>query len=241
MASAKLPYPGPVVSRDDARASGLKRYFTGEPCSSGHLAERKTVNCRCLECHREKQAQWYKTPDYRATYLTWAAANRERLLAKGAAYRDANRDKIMAYNAAYRQANRDRIAAYNLAAYLANREVFLARCAASRAKRPGYHKDWCARNKPAVAAHRHRRRARRKAAGGSFTGADVAFLLAKQRWRCVYCRTGLRRGYHVDHRVPLAGGGSNDKSNIQVLCPRCNTRKRATDPIEFAQRLGLLL
>lgn len=34
---------------------------------------------------------------------------------------------------------------------------------------------------------------------------------------------------NYDHIVPLASGGLNDASNIQLLCRECNSRKRAAD------------
>jgi hypothetical protein len=34
---------------------------------------------------------------------------------------------------------------------------------------------------------------------------------------------------------------TNDKYNLQLLCAPCNLSKRAKDPIEFNQSLGLLL
>ena len=42
-----------VISRADARAAGLKRYFTGEPCRNGHVAERMVVSYLCIACHKE--------------------------------------------------------------------------------------------------------------------------------------------------------------------------------------------
>ncbi len=39
-----------VISRADAMALGLKRYFTGEPCKRGHVAARLVNDCGCVEC-----------------------------------------------------------------------------------------------------------------------------------------------------------------------------------------------
>lgn len=41
-----------IISRKEARALGLKRYFTGKPCSRGHYRERTTSTGNCLECSR---------------------------------------------------------------------------------------------------------------------------------------------------------------------------------------------
>jgi len=41
-----------VISRAEAKAKGLKRYFTGKPCKHGHVAERVVVNATCVECER---------------------------------------------------------------------------------------------------------------------------------------------------------------------------------------------
>jgi 5-methylcytosine-specific restriction endonuclease McrA len=36
-----------------------------------------------------------------------------------------------------------------------------------------------------------------------------------------------RPGHHVDHIVPVACGGSDHPSNVQVLCEDCNLAKAA--------------
>lgn len=39
-----------VISRYDAETYGLKKFFTGEPCSHGHKAERWVSSGCCVEC-----------------------------------------------------------------------------------------------------------------------------------------------------------------------------------------------
>lgn len=48
------------ISRADARALGLLRYFTGEACSKGHVAERSTSNHRCVTCRKNDAVAWRK-------------------------------------------------------------------------------------------------------------------------------------------------------------------------------------
>lgn len=85
------------------------------------------------------------------------------------------------------------------------------------------------------------RRARLMGAGGSFTEDQIKDLFAKQRGRCACCRHPLKTGFHRDHRTPLSRGGSNDISNIELLCGPCNLRKNAKDEIAWAQENGRLL
>jgi hypothetical protein len=63
--------PSRIICRDEARALGLKRYFTGAPCKRGHVAERYVSSCRCMECDR-------------VLALEWRVANLEKAREKGA-------------------------------------------------------------------------------------------------------------------------------------------------------------
>ncbi len=86
-----------------------------------------------------------------------------------------------------------------------------------------------------------KRKARKLLAGGSFNKRDIDFLLKSQKNRCISCPESLKRGYHIDHIIPLSKGGSNDRKNIQLLCQPCNNQKYNKDPVAFMQQKGFLL
>ena len=52
-------------SRAEAKATGAKHYFTGEPCKHGHVAPRKTKGA-CIECIK---VEWEKANVTRAEYF----------------------------------------------------------------------------------------------------------------------------------------------------------------------------
>jgi hypothetical protein len=82
----------------------------------------------------------------------------------------------------------------------------------------------------------HRRRTR-KLAGGHFTAADVRLQMETQKRRCWWCGGRIKGTYHIDHRIPLSKGGSNDAGNICISCPTCNLTKSDKMPWEFNGRL----
>ena len=59
-----------------------------------------------------------------------------------------------------------------------------------------------------------------------------------QHGRCANkkCRVLLGLLFHVDHVVPLARGGADHLSNMQLLCPTCNRSKGTTPMEEFMHR-----
>lgn len=67
------------ISRVMAKEQGLTRYFTGKPCSKGHIAPRLISNWSCVVCHRNKVNNYYdEHPEKRKTYLKeWNKANPE--------------------------------------------------------------------------------------------------------------------------------------------------------------------
>jgi hypothetical protein len=58
-----------IITRADALSKGLKRYFTGQPCVRGHVAERYVTAKTCLECNRECSRKRLRDPRTRQEEL----------------------------------------------------------------------------------------------------------------------------------------------------------------------------
>ncbi len=50
------------------------------------------------------------------------------------------------------------------------------------------------------------------------------YVFERDRHQCQSC--GETTNLEVDHIIPLAKGGTNDLSNFQTLCRRCNSKKK---------------
>lgn len=62
-------------------------------------------------------------------------------------------------------------------------------------------------------------------------------VMLRDNYTCAACGC-VRHDHDVDHRMPLEQGGSNDDSNLQLLCSgpdRCHAQKTAQ---EAARRAG---
>ena len=89
-----MDYSQYPTNRADAKATGSKYYFTGEPCKHGHIALRKTKGS-CIECLK---VEWQQTAEKRADYFVqynkredvkdrkhdWYQANKEQVIAAAA-------------------------------------------------------------------------------------------------------------------------------------------------------------
>lgn len=100
------------------------------------------------------------------------------------------------------------------------------------------HRECYPFNKEANRVHSRNRRARIKGAVGKHTKEDIKALFFEQKGLCGLCDMKLDAdNFHVDHWKPLAKGGSNDKSNLKLLHPRCNLMKHDKDPMELRNKL----
>lgn len=100
---------------------------------------------------------------------------------------------------------------------------------------------WRIKNPEAVARHANNRRARKIEAGGVLSRGLSDRLFILQKGLCACCGAKLGKRFHLDHIIPLAKGGTNDDSNIQLLTPKCNSQKSHKDPIDFMRARGFLI
>lgn len=232
-----------IISRADAKRTGLKYYFTGKPCKHGHVSLRYVSMGACFACTIDGYYQ-----------------NRDERLAVAKQYREKNYEIVRAKDRKYKQENRDAMNASRREKYKKDNSVEIARVvayqAANKAKVSERRRKHYASNaerlrrytreynklNPATARKNNMlRRARKAGADGFYTVHDVRRILVDQKYKCANCMCDVSEKYHVDHIMPLKLGGTNWPSNLQMLCPTCNMRKSAKHPIDWAQENGRLL
>jgi len=219
-----------TTTRKEARAAGLKRYYTGKPCKRGHVAERLVSNWSCLDCLRDakaydRRANPEKLANRRRAWVTknperhaenrqrWLRENRDSYLRTKKNYRETHRDEIHASNSKWQKENRDRMNANDKKYRDANKEKNSARI-----------KKWCEANPHMVNARTARRRARK-------LRATPAWLTEEHHQKIldIYTEAAERDGdWHVDHIIPLKGKnvrGLHVPWNLQVLPARENISK----------------
>lgn len=182
-------------------------------------------------------------------YRVYRVENYERIISQKREYQLANSEKISEISRASRIKNREKRNARRREAYAKSNEQLLAirreKDSNNREELAARQRAYRAANPEKLAQHNRNRRASKKRAVGKHTASDVSNIFLAQRGLCASCKVALLKSgknkFHVDHIVPLSKGGDNDKYNIQCLCPTCNVRKNAKDPIEWANQNGKLL
>ena len=83
-----MEYP---TTREEAKKTGSKYYFTGQPCKHGHIAIRKTKGA-CVECLK---VEWAESNIKRAKYFK-QYNQREKVKDKKNEWYEANKEQVMA-------------------------------------------------------------------------------------------------------------------------------------------------
>jgi 5-methylcytosine-specific restriction endonuclease McrA len=216
----------------------------------GHGKYGKRAHCKdCAALYRASNAEKYR--EYNRAYYQ---DNIDRLLIKNREYARLNVEKRRAYRAAnverirerdrvYRIANADAIRARFRMRWLADSEKYTRRArewhAANTSKlyaddpnhptlqrRRAYARAYYAANLDAYRVARHRRRARIKGNGGTFTVGELKAMRIECAGICFYCRSQHEpNDLTIDHVIPIVQGGRHEAANIVLACERCNKSK----------------
>ncbi len=200
MAETTVFYEGPIVTRAEATAKGLKRYFTGTPCIYGHIDERYVSSKQCLRC---------------------LILNTDKKYAADAKYRANNLENRRVACLVYRSTNLAQRRSHDAAYYANNREARIAAVII-------YRLNNLEKLRPSMRASARNYRARKVGAPGEFTADDERKLRERQT-KCHICgkRFTTADPATIDHVIALINGGTNDPSNIALAHHGCNSGKQA--------------
>jgi hypothetical protein len=237
-----------LISRQEAKARGLTRYFTGEACLRGHIAQRLYPSGNCVECFnsgrrvpsRPKHPRRIAIERGEPTYMTgelcpeghiaprWTSNGSCSVCRNERRNRRRKTDvEFVQRELGYRDANRDKINARSAQWQKGNPERHRAR-----------QRDWRARNpEKTIEYHRHQwatNAANRKKSAKEWRGRNPEHMRmlsanarAIKRRACPWWvdREALKAfylacppGMVVDHRIPLGGKGFARTADGHPVC-----------------------
>ncbi len=189
------------ISRPDAKAKGLQRYFNGKACPQGHVAERYVSTYQCVDCIAQQAPAWAKAnPDETADISRrYRKANPGKVKAWKSADQKRQSPALLARKRRYVEANRDKVNARTKAWELAHPDL----CAAKSARYQASKKRRC----PAWANH---------------DAINLVYIAA-------HFRRALGEDVEVDHIIPLQGrkvSGLHVHTNLQII-PRLDNKVKS--------------
>jgi len=234
------------ISRKDALESGDTFYFTGMPCSKGHVSERYVSTHQCVECCKERKKQNVESGESRRYYNE----NKETILSSSKRYREREKENIARRKKQYAEANKEKIREYKKKYHLEHREEIIAKVKKyteenkekiklrakqyrekTKARKAEYDKKFDQLNKEyrnhLKAQNRAKRLDRLVLWDEELTTfvSEEAFDLCKKREEI----TGFK--WHVDHVLPMCGknvSGLHVWNNLAVIPAKENLSKNNT-------------
>lgn len=82
------------------------------------------------------------------------------------------------------------------------------------------------------------RNAKKKGLPNTLTQEEIEFSIIFFDNKCAYCKSNLENGFHLDHFIPLKNENcpGTIAQNILPVCPKCNQRKNAQEPVSWLNR-----
>ncbi len=245
-----------VPEREAARAAGERFYHTGKPCRNGHVGKRYTGSGICAACSVVNTLKCAaKRPEHPNRIAARERGELHYSIGKPCKHRH---DKKFVSNGICVQCSIQRCKEWNernpghMAAGARRRRAAdptrhraeVSKYAKNnRPKRRAADKAWRDANRDYwrkyQAVYSQNRRAKKAKNGGFYTIDDLENMLVRQKGKCAACL--CKKKLEVDHIIAVVRGGSNDPSNLQLLCRQCNASKGARDSFDWAMEHGRLL
>lgn len=175
------------------------------------------VSNLCRACHNQSKQDW-------------ALHNKEKRKESLKRYYEANYQKVLERTSQWKAENPAKVKESDARRYKKNKDRMLS-----------MNKEWNRTNSIKMRSYCAVRRSQIKSCGGRYHKADIDAIYYQQKGLCTACYKPLNKKFHIDHIIPINLGGSNNKSNIQLLHPVCNMRKSAKHPVDYMQELGFLI
>lgn len=224
----------------------LTEFFRFSPSPDGYRAKCKACRVipsdsvttathkRCWDCKQWKTFDAFAQskdrpggidPQCRQCSKAYRQRNAERIAKRSHEYQIKNRERLTAKSRIrkvhWRLSNPEKDREQRRRTYARHAHEYTHR-------QRSYKQAWVKQNKGKHLASFHRRRARLRSGGGSYTVAEWQALCEQYDHRCLAC--GKQEPViklTVDHVLPVVQGGSNSIDNIQPLCGPCNSSKGA--------------
>lgn len=238
MADAHSTSAHTIRSREEAKSLGLRSYFTGVPCTRGHICERAVSNTGCRECTRaidraRKNGQNGDPDHFRRAEIKRASQQARCLAIADGSSTFINASPCSAcgtyvkYSGSRHCVECSRLGSLKHKMDPRNQEYY-------RKASEKWRTENTERRRSISQNYKHKRRAQ-EASGMSYS--ELHTWKKRQKKVCYWCGKKCATSFCVDHYIPLAKGGKHDVSNLVIACRSCNGRKSDKDPEVFRSQL----
>ena len=204
-----------IISRQEAKANGLSRYFTSEVCKLEHRVERYVSSGECVICASKRGKKRYEenSEEIKISVKKYYETNTEKVKLNRKQYLKNNTEKVKLYRKQYLKNNAEKV---NLVAEKYKEENW------DEIKL--YQKKYREDNVKKFTMYKTRRRALKRGAL-DVTIPNEKFEEIEKRKSNIAETTGIP--HHTDHFIPLSKGGMHTPSNLRIIPATVNLQKHA--------------
>lgn len=216
-----------IITREQAKNSGLKWYFVFTPCPQGHVAERSVSSGGCRECSKAR-TKAYKQANkdlMKAKKAEWYQASKDRILADKKTQRAENPELFRERDKRSKKKNKEKVLEYARKYHWANREKRLENLKKWQSQNVDKAKQYRRFKVDVYSAHTMKRIALKKQAMPKWASEKSIQIFYKQAKKLTQ-ETGIP--HQVDHIIPLQSKhvcGLHVETNLQILPAKENLSK----------------